>query len=350
MTNQKYENSLLHIFWRNRIASTSTEINILPPSGGLRGTLQLICLHFICFTFPDTSHTTSVVSIFVSCDFFFPHFSTLASDLLKLCGESRPRNKVACTNPTPPYPRYLANSVCLFQCSISSHSVPSGTQANCHPNGASVRQQQRSVLRIPNDGRLVWPSAGPGGGSSQRFGSNRWPQTDYLPVYANSHTGCGVSISRQLFYEFDDEVFTLVLCSSGCKSPTGSNRRLPECSPLCQRKAQEKSTDINPALSPLLARSPPQGAMESAPRGGNYKSMWVPPQCTGSTSHFFLYVWQLKPHIVEASFCLLDATKILCDEPNILNFDSSVHNNIFQSSVVQWQCFLVQGSLFAFTS
>lgn len=37
-------------------------------------------------------------------------------------------------------------------------------------------------------------------------------------------------------------------------------------------------------------------------------------------------------------------TKILQDDDS--NFDLSVHNIFFQSSIVQWQCFMVQASLF----
>lgn len=65
----------------------------------------------------------------------------------------------------------------------------------------------------------------------------------------------------------------LALRSFGCRSPTGSDRRLPERSPLCLRKAQEKCADTAPAPTPPLAHSPLQGAAESAPKGGNYISL-----------------------------------------------------------------------------
>lgn len=157
-------------------------------------------------------------------------FSSLASDLMKLCGETRPRSKVlywACKSlfiSTATYVMLLKPNTILMsyfnfiwnnskkvhwlvsQLNIEPNNcLPSGSQTDHHPDGASVCRQWGSVLWFPHR-RLPRPSAAPlrapgrvgrHAGSSAR--SNPWLRTNCFPICTVCQASWLVSVSGQHF-------------------------------------------------------------------------------------------------------------------------------------------------------
>ncbi|XP_075868192.1 kinesin-like protein KIF21A isoform X3 [Nelusetta ayraudi] len=145
--------------------------------------------------------------------------STLASDLLKLCGESRPRNKAR--------RRTATQMELLYASSGGDLSCESQTTGDLYGPLPTLAERLNAPGPTADPKQIISPSA---------------PMATPAAVF-------------------------------GCRSPTGSDRRLPERSTLGPRKAQEKGADTAPAPTPPLALSPLQGAAESAPKGGNYISL-----------------------------------------------------------------------------
>nr|XP_046234853.1 kinesin-like protein KIF21A isoform X2 [Scatophagus argus] len=148
---------------------------------------------------------------------------TLASDLMKLCGESRPRSKARRRTTTQMELLYASSG------DLSCESPPGDFAAPLLP--LSERQEGPADIQGPV------------------FGQN--PDHEQI-VSPSAHSARPAGIS-------------------GSRSPTGTERRQLERSPLSRRKMQEKGPTSTHIPSPT--HTPPHSTVEVKTKGSDYKSL-----------------------------------------------------------------------------
>lgn len=89
-------------------------------------------------------------------------------------------------------------------------------------------------------------------------------------IFSGSFSGSGTPDCSQTA---DWNAVPFAVSRSGCRSPTGSERKQLERSPLSRRKAQEKAATATHATA--LAHTPPHSAADTTTKGGSCKSLWV---------------------------------------------------------------------------
>ncbi|XP_070847961.1 kinesin-like protein KIF21A isoform X2 [Chaetodon trifascialis] len=149
--------------------------------------------------------------------------STLASDLMKLCGESRPRGKARRRTTTQMELLYASSGDLSCESPTADFSTPLLPLAERLEGPADM--QANALGQTPDREQTVSPSA-------------------------LSARPAGIS---------------------GSRSPTGTERRQLERSPLSRRKAQEKGP--TPTHIPAPAQTLPLSAAEAKAKGSDYKSL-----------------------------------------------------------------------------
>ncbi|XP_058480470.1 kinesin-like protein KIF21A isoform X2 [Solea solea] len=148
--------------------------------------------------------------------------SSLASDLMKLCGESRPRSKAR---------RRTTTQMELLYAS-------SGDLTHVSPTG------EFSPTMLPLSERLEGPA------DMQGHIVVQAPDREHTPP-ALSARPAGIS---------------------GCRSPTGTERRQLDRSPLNRRKTQDKAPAATTTQTPAPTHTSPVNAAEAKTKGSDYKS------------------------------------------------------------------------------
>ncbi|GAA6233315.1 kinesin-like protein KIF21A [Lates japonicus] len=149
--------------------------------------------------------------------------STLASDLMKLCGESRPRSKARRRTTTQMELLYASSGDLSCETPTGDFSAPLLPLSERLEGPADM--QGRAVGQTPDREQTVSPSA-------------------------LSARPAGLS---------------------GSRSPTGSERRQLERSPLTRRKMQEKGPTATQIPAPT--HTPPVGTAETKTKGSDYKTL-----------------------------------------------------------------------------
>ncbi|XP_030004588.1 kinesin-like protein KIF21A isoform X2 [Sphaeramia orbicularis] len=148
--------------------------------------------------------------------------STLASDLMKLCGESRPRSKARRRTTTQMELLYASSGD--LSCESPTGDFPAPLLPLTERQEGPADTQGHMTALTPDRDQTVSPSA-----LSARPAA--------------------------------------LLCSGGSRSPTGTERKQPERSPLIRRKMQEKGSTATHIPTPT--HTPPVSKVT----GGDYKSM-----------------------------------------------------------------------------
>ncbi|XP_062238546.1 kinesin-like protein KIF21A isoform X3 [Platichthys flesus] len=147
--------------------------------------------------------------------------SSLASDLLKLCGESRPRNKARRRTTTQMELLYASSGDLSHESPIGDFSAP--------------------LLPLTEGLEGLADMQGRAGGQT--------PDREHTP-FAPSARPAGIS---------------------GSRSPTGTERRQLERSPLNRRKMPDKG--LTATHIPAPAHTPPVSTAETKPKGSDYKTL-----------------------------------------------------------------------------
>ncbi|XP_031162074.1 kinesin-like protein KIF21A [Sander lucioperca] len=151
--------------------------------------------------------------------------STLASDLMKLCGESRPRSKARRRTTTQMELLYAGSGDPSCESPTGDFSVPLLPLSERLEGSADM--QGHALGQTPDREQTVSPSA-----------------LSARPV--------GIS---------------------GSRSPTGTERRLLERSPLSRRKVQEKGATATHIPAPTHTHTLPLSTAEAKTKGSDHKSM-----------------------------------------------------------------------------
>uniref|UniRef100_A0A8D0CWK1 Kinesin family member 21A n=1 Tax=Sander lucioperca TaxID=283035 RepID=A0A8D0CWK1_SANLU len=154
-------------------------------------------------------------------------FSTLASDLMKLCGESRPRSKARRRTTTQMELLYAGSGDPSCESPTGDFSVPLLPLSERLEGSADM--QGHALGQTPDREQTVSPSA-----------------LSARPV--------GIS---------------------GSRSPTGTERRLLERSPLSRRKVQEKGATATHIPAPTHTHTLPLSTAEAKTKGSDHKSIGV---------------------------------------------------------------------------
>uniref|UniRef100_A0A8C9XVI5 Kinesin family member 21A n=1 Tax=Sander lucioperca TaxID=283035 RepID=A0A8C9XVI5_SANLU len=147
-------------------------------------------------------------------------FSTLASDLMKLCGESRPRSKARRRTTTQMELLYAGSGDPSCESPTGDFSVPLLPLSERLEGSADM--QGHALGQTPDREQTVSPSA-----------------------------------------------------LSGSRSPTGTERRLLERSPLSRRKVQEKGATATHIPAPTHTHTLPLSTAEAKTKGSDHKSIGV---------------------------------------------------------------------------